>query len=63
MTNITWLHPAPYSVLPITHPARAHDRNEPDVSRTWEQHAPIRYVPDDYERVQKDDWLEIGAFK
>jgi hypothetical protein len=60
MNSVTWLYPAPKCVLPITHPARAHDKDEPDVRRTWEQHV----VGDDYDAVERSAHLDfIGGFK
>ena len=65
MNSVTWLYPAPSCPIPAMHPARAHiPASHTDVSKTWEQHKPIVYTPDDYDMVQRDDWLSApGGFK
>lgn len=56
--------PAPYCVLLITHPARAHTPAcKTDVAETWNRHS-VYQLGDDYDRVQAEDYLSaIGGFK
>ena len=65
MNNVTYLHPAPWSPLPLTHPARAYTSAEnTNVAETIAafrlQHSPIQ---DDYETTDSLDWLSNGSFK
>ena len=68
MNNVTYLHPAPWSPLPLTHPARAYTSAEnTNVAETIAafrlQHSPIQYG-DDYDRVMAEDWLSApGGFR
>ena len=65
MNSVTWLYPAPSCTIPALHPARAHiPASHTDVSKTWEQHKPIVYTPDDYDLTDRPGYLEqYGAFK
>lgn len=55
--------PAPHCPIPEGHELYsgyiAAERT--DIRRTWAK--AINYQPDDYDRVQREDWLEIGGFK
>ena len=60
MNTVTWLHPAPYSPLPFSHPARAYTKAEDtNVGRTIEQHK----VGDDYDDCERTAHLDLpGGF-
>ncbi len=64
MTIITVTSPAPACILPATHPARAHiPACKTDVRRTFAPHWPDHRLCDDYEHVERTDWLSNGEFK
>lgn len=56
-----------YCPLPITDKRRAWvSSDHTDVAETFRQFETIHVSPvygDDYDRVQREDWLEIGNFK
>lgn len=63
MNNVTYLHPAPWSPLPLTHPARAYTSAEnTNVAETIAafrlQHSPIQYG-DDYDAVERTAHLDM----
>ena len=55
--------------LPLKDKRRAYvNSHDTDISRTLEEHAPIRVSEvkrygDDYDLVQSQDWMEMGGFK
>ena len=59
--EVTTPHPA--CILLSTHPLRHIELDKTDISRTFAMHTPM-HTPtlygDDYDRVQRDDWLDRG---
>lgn len=61
MNTVTYLYPAPYSPLPITHPAFGYQSSDhTDIAETFRRHAPIQ---DDYELTERTAHIDLmGEF-
>ena len=69
MNIVTYLYPAPWSPLPLHHPARAYvpaDQTTPEhLAEVFRQHAPIlaRDIVDDYDLTERSAHLDLmGEF-
>lgn len=66
--TVTYLYPAPWSPLPLAHPARGYTQaDDTDVAKTWREHMPVHaphQVGDDYDAVERSAHLDLpGEFK
>ena len=61
MNIVTIQKPAPHCPIPYGHPLHKGyvPAEETKIWRTWERFS----AGDDYDRVQREDWLEVGGFK
>lgn len=53
--KVTWLHPAPHSLLPLSHPARAYTNSEKQPADVRKTMAP--YMTDFQREVERAEWL------